>query len=129
MAIWTEVKLLFHVKRFSYDFCFYNSSRRKLTGLAGDAVVFSLLFLFMQTNKCQASYSRPLASDFSWETANRKQQTAVCSYAFAVSSSRDSNFSKAFIVLVPPCCFSSKSNSSLFSPKKHKEFIDSKSKI
>ena len=84
MAIWTEVKLLFHVKRFSYDFCFYNSSLRKLTGLAGDAVVFSLLFLFMQTNKCQASYSRPLASDFSWETANSKLQFAVTRLRFQV---------------------------------------------
>ena len=79
MAIWTEVKLLFHVKRFSYDFCFYNSSLRKLTGLAGDAVVFSLLFLFMQTNKCQASYSRPLG-----ETANSKLQFAVTRLQFQV---------------------------------------------
>lgn len=55
-AIWTAVKLLFHVEHFSYDFCFHDSSLRKLTGLAGDAVVFSLPFLFMQTSKCQASY-------------------------------------------------------------------------
>ena len=72
MAIWTEVKLLFHVKRFSYDFCFYSSSLRKLKGLAGD----------MQTNKCQASYKTPLASGFSRETANSKLQFAVTRLSF-----------------------------------------------